>query len=274
MIARNRFSAKLTGESPRQFSVAERISPSLVKWLIACSMTGNHASCKNPTTATTAKSAHRNCTSNNRRHDARAKAATPRGLKGCHALYDFSTEASTVKRSNGARESWEDYSARYSGAMPNYRSCSRWSCCRRRCLRRLLLPLRWRHNDRHRITQLHHVIYQHFHKISSGHLEFHLPEDSYVGRVQGGVLQGEFYFALPQHRGLVGCHEPDSLGELAHPRRPAVEQTQFQRHHRHLGHAKEINHTDEEKISGHFLANFFAQERALQVGQDAGGLHG
>src|SRR5437867_266318 len=113
----NRFSAKLTGESARQFSLWERISPSLGNWLIACSMTGNHDWCKNPTTADAARSAHTNCTSSNRRHDARAKAATPGGVNGCHALCDFSTEASTVKRSNGVRERWEDYSALARGVL-------------------------------------------------------------------------------------------------------------------------------------------------------------
>src|SRR6266850_2406589 len=111
-MARNRFSARLTGESPRQFSLWERISPSLGNWLIACSITGNHDCCKNPTTAAAARRAHTNCTSSNRFHDARAKAATPRGVNGCHALCDFSTEASTLKRSNRVREPWEDYSAR------------------------------------------------------------------------------------------------------------------------------------------------------------------
>ena len=30
-----------------------------------------------------------------------------------------------------------------------------------------------------------------------------------MARVQGGVLQSEFYFTFPQHRGLVGRDEPD-----------------------------------------------------------------
>ena len=92
--------------------------------------------------------------------------------------------------------------------------------------------------------------------------------------MQGGVLQCEFHLAFPQDSRLVGRHESDTFGELADASGPAVEQAKLQRNDRHLRHPNEIDDADQNKIASHFLANFFAQERALQVGQDAGRLHG
>ena len=42
---------------------------------------------------------------------------------------------------------------------------------------------------------------------------------------------------------------------------------------RQLRHADEVDDADEEKIAVGFLADFLAQQRGLQIGENSGGLH-
>ena len=86
-----------------------------------------------------------------------------------------------------------------------------------------------------------------------------------------GVAQFKFHLALAQHGRLVGRDEPDAFGELADARRPAVEDAKPPGHDGQLRHAEEIDDADEEKISVGFLADFFAQQRALQIRQNSSG---
>ena len=87
----------------------------------------------------------------------------------------------------------------------------------------LLLALRWRDNDGHRIPQLHDVIHEHFDIISAGHLEFHLSEHCHVRRMERDILQCEFHFAFAQNRRLIGPDQPDALDKLADSRGPTIE---------------------------------------------------
>ncbi len=86
-------------------------------------------------------------------------------------------------------------------------------------------------------------------------------------------MQCEFNLAFAQHRDLVWPDQAHRLGELAYTRRPPIEQAQLQGHDRHLRHTNKIDHADQEKIPGHLLADFLAQERALQIGQNSVRLH-
>ena len=70
----------------------------------------------------------------------------------------------------------------------------------------LLLPLRWRYDYRHRVPQLHHIVYQHFDEISPRRLKLHLPKNSQVCSVQRRILQGKFHLTLSQDCRLVGAH--------------------------------------------------------------------
>src|SRR5262249_47482474 len=94
-----------------------------------------------------------------------------------------------------------------------------------------------------------------------------------IGRVEDDVLQCELYLALSQHGHLVRSDEAHALRELADTSGPAVEQAQFERHHRYLRNANEVQHADQEKVAVGFLPDFFAQQRALQVRQNSGRLH-
>src|ERR1051326_2267464 len=136
---------------------------------------------------------------------------------------------------------------------------------------RLLL---WRGpNDRHGGAQLHYLIHRNFDIIRPCALEFHLPKDSYIGGMKGRILQSEFHFAFAQNRDLIRPHQPNHFCELFQSCRPAIEQAQFQRDYRHLRYTNEIDDTDQKKVSRDFLADFFAQKRALQVRKNAGRLH-
>src|SRR5688572_31031496 len=106
-----------------------------------------------------------------------------------------------------------------------------------RRLRLLPLSLRRLHDThRNRITQLQNFIHQHFDVISARLLEFHLPQHRHVRRVVHRILQAKFQFALANHRRLVRPDQPHRLRELPNPRRPAIEHTQLERHHRKLRH--------------------------------------
>jgi hypothetical protein len=128
--------------------------------------------------------------------------------------------------------------------------------------------------DRHGVAQLHDVVDKDFDVIGAGGFELDLGEDRNVGGVEGGILEHEFDFAFAQDRRLVWPNESHGLGELADAGGPAVEEVEFEGNDGKLGHADEIYDADEEEIAGDFLAYFLAEEGALEVGKDAGGLHG
>ena len=54
------------------------------------------------------------------------------------------------------------------------------------------LPRHRRVDDRHGITQFHHVIHEHFHIVSAGDFEFNLTEEGDVRRAQRGIAQFKF----------------------------------------------------------------------------------
>src|SRR5216117_396666 len=62
------------------------MAPCSGRWWMAWRMVGNHAIAKNQTTAPALSRAMINSTSNKRPRFARAKAATPRGVRGCQAV--------------------------------------------------------------------------------------------------------------------------------------------------------------------------------------------
>ena len=68
-----------------------------------------------------------------------------------------------------------------------------------------------------------------------------------------------------------GAMSADGFRELADARRPAVEDAEAPGDDGQLRHADEVDDADEEKIAVGFLADFFAQQRALQIGENAGG---
>src|ERR1035437_5345608 len=139
----------------------------------------------------------------------------------------------------------------------------------------LLRRLVWhrREHDRHGITQFHHVVHQNFDIISPGGFKFHLPKEHYVAGAHGGIAQLKFHFATAQDRGLVGRDEADVFIELAKAVRPAVVDADAAGDDGQLRHADEVDDTDEEEVAVGFLTDFFAHERALQGGQNSGGLH-
>jgi hypothetical protein len=144
---------------------------------------------------------------------------------------------------------------------------------RGRSLRRVRLLLRWSEDDWHRISKFHDIIHEHLDIIGPGDFEFHLREDRYVGGVKSGILENEFDFALAQDARLVRADEADAFGELANTGGPAVKKAELKRDDRDLRDANEVDHANEKKIAGDFLANFFAEKGALQVGENSGRVH-
>ena len=126
---------------------------------------------------------------------------------------------------------------------------------------------------RDRVAEFHHVVDKDFHKIGAWHLEFDLRKHRDICGVSGHVLKREFHFALSQLGRLIRSNEPAGLRELPHPCRPAIEQAKFERHDRQLWHANKIDDANEEEIPGNFLADFFTEQRALEVGENAGWVH-
>ena len=121
------------------------------------------------------------------------------------------------------------------------------------------LLLRRGDNDGHRVAQFHHIIHQHFDIVGAGGFELDLTETNDIGGMKAGVLQRELALDFAQHSRLVRGDEPNCFRELAHTSRPAIEQGQFERHHGQLGDADQVDHADEDEVTGDFLANLFAQ---------------
>ncbi len=135
------------------------------------------------------------------------------------------------------------------------------------------LVLGWRDDERDRVAQFHNVVHKNFDVIDPGGLEFDLAEEGHVRGVERGILEGEFHFAFSQNAGLVGSDQSNGFGEITHTCGPAVKEAKPESDHWNMGNADQVHHADEEKVSGDLLADFFAEERALEVGEDAGGVH-
>jgi hypothetical protein len=128
-------------------------------------------------------------------------------------------------------------------------------------------------DDDERVTQLHHVFHHHFDEIGSGSFKFHIAENHHADRGVRRVFQFKFHFALADDRGLVGRDEARAFVELADARRPAVEDADAAGDDGNLRHADDVDDADKEKISVRFLTDFLADERALEIGENSGGLH-
>ena len=140
--------------------------------------------------------------------------------------------------------------------------------------RRRVLVWRRRDDHRHGITHLHHVVHQHFDEIRPGGFEFHLAENHDVGGVQRRVASVQISFRAL--RSTVVWSGAMSRTVSVNWPMPAVQRLKTQQppgDDRQLRHADEIDDADEEKIAVGFLADFLAQQRALQVGENSGGLH-
>jgi hypothetical protein len=72
---------------------------------------------------------------------------------------------------------------------------------------------------------------------------------------------------------LVRRDQADRFGEIPNPCRPTVEKAQPQGDDRDLRDTNEVHHTDEKEIARDFLANFFAEKRALEVRENASSVH-
>ena len=128
-------------------------------------------------------------------------------------------------------------------------------------------------HDRHRVAEFHDIIHEDFDVIRAGDLKLDLAEKHHVRCAERGVAQLKFHFALVQHRRLVRRDEADGFVELADARRPTVEEADAAGDDGQLRHADEIHDPDEEQVAIGFLADFLADERALKIGENSGGLH-
>jgi len=72
---------------------------------------------------------------------------------------------------------------------------------------------------------------------------------------------------------LVRGDEADSFGEVTDAGGPAIEEAEAERDDRNLRNTNEVHDADEEEVAGDFLADFFAEEGALKVRENAGGVH-
>lgn len=137
----------------------------------------------------------------------------------------------------------------------------------------LLLVRRWNHKQAHWITQFHHIIYQHFDKVAARLAKLYVLEKRHSGGVHSGILHLKFDLALTQHGGLIRCYQTNALGKLANASRPAVKNAQLESSDRHLGNAQKIKDANEDEIAIGFLADFFANQGALEVRENSGWLH-
>ena len=142
-------------------------------------------------------------------------------------------------------------------------------------LRRLLGALLRRLNHQHgqRKADFHHVVHQHFDIVNAAGGKLDLREYRDVRSMVRGVLERKFYLAFAQHRGLIRGNKTHILVELANASRPAIEHAEFEGGDRHLRHTHQSNDTHEDEIAIRFGAHVFAQQRALQVGENSCRVH-
>ena len=135
------------------------------------------------------------------------------------------------------------------------------------------LILRRGDDEGYGVAKFHDVIDEDFDVVSARYLEFDLAEEGDVGGVEGGVFEAEFDFAFSQDSRLVGGDEANSFGEVADSSGPAIEKAESKGNDGNLGDANEIHDAYQEEVAGDFLANFFTEEGALEIGEYAGGVH-
>jgi hypothetical protein len=87
------------------------------------------------------------------------------------------------------------------------------------------------------------------------------------------TLEAEFDFAFSQDSRLVGGDEANSFGEVADSSSPAIEEAKSKGDDGNLGDTDKVHDANKEEVAGDFLADFFAEEGALEIGKDAGGVH-
>src|ERR1043166_7653090 len=80
---------------------------------------------------------------------------------------------------------------------------------------------------------------------------------------------GELRLGLAQFGHLVRGDEADGLQEFPHAGRPPIVEQQAVRGNRDLRNGDKIQDADEQKLPVRLLPNVFAQEGALEVGQDS-----
>ena len=135
------------------------------------------------------------------------------------------------------------------------------------------LILRRRDDKRNRVAQFHDVVDKDFNVVGTRSLEFDLAKKGHVGRVERHIFESELHLAFSQNGRLIRRDQSHGFGETAHTRRPTIEQAEPQRNDWNLRDANEVHHSDEKEIAGDFLANFFAEQGALKVRKNAGGVH-
>lgn len=132
---------------------------------------------------------------------------------------------------------------------------------------------RLRDGDLQRKTQLHDIVDQNFDVIGSGRLKWNLAKNGNIRGIERGVFQRKSHFALSKDGGLVWRNQPNVLNELADSGGPAREKTKFSGGDRKLRDANEIDDADDDEIAIGFLANVFADQSALEVGENSCWLH-
>ena len=104
-------------------------------------------------------------------------------------------------------------------------------------------------------------------------MEIDIVQNGEVGGVVRGILQAEFGVLLAQHRFLVGRQEAHGFREGAEAGGPAIEEPEAVGGDGHLRDAEKAGDADEEEVAVDFLAHVFTEQRALEVGEDAGEVH-
>jgi hypothetical protein len=127
--------------------------------------------------------------------------------------------------------------------------------------------------ERNGIAKFHDVVHKDFDVVGAGNLEFDLAEKRHVRRIESGILEAELHLAFSQNGCLVGRDQSHSFGEIANACGPTIEETEPECDDRDLRDSNKVHHSDEEKIAGDFLADFFAEERALEIRENSGGVH-
>src|ERR1019366_4978385 len=163
-------SASSTGESSRQSSLPAWISPVSGSWPMAASIVGKMPSDKIHTTAVAASKAMTACITKSRSNDPRANAATPRGVMGSQAKAG-SVNALTPQRLTEAERLMKFQNPTRLVLENKIENADGDTAALNCFFRRRRLAWRRHHDDRQRITQLHHVIHIDFDKISAGGLK-------------------------------------------------------------------------------------------------------
>src|SRR5439155_24061637 len=173
------FSASTSGPELGYSRRPSRMLPSLGKACIAVRITGHQFAYKNHTTLAAASAATTPCTQKSRLNRANANAATPLGVRGCHATGLFA--AGLAKGLAGC--------VRNSSPVLGISSLRLGAGARRR--------VRRRHNHhRNRKPKLHHIIDQHFQRVNPCRGKLHIPKQRHRRGIYTRVFHRELHFAL------------------------------------------------------------------------------